>query len=182
MLWDIIKILEEEVGEKFPFFMIWGQIQSQSCEESRITCPDNLGVEALFKVLAIVPTKFGIDAKRMLLVDEAPLKGCVNPALNCIFPPSFNVDEEDNILLGDLLPYIQALHHVNNIRIITSSYLYGQAPIVQGYEVYNHVHMVVAEWEERNLVCLGKTYSTFRLREAFRPHDSEKGATSSTTR
>ncbi len=153
---DIIKILEKEAGEKFPFFMIWGQSQCQQCTESTITRVDNPGVDALFKPLAIASTKYGIDFKRIVLIDDAPLKGCVNPALNCIFPPSFNVDEEDNILLGDLLPYIKALHHVNDIHTITRSCFYGQAPIVQGHELYNHVHKVVMEWEERNLVCLEK--------------------------
>lgn len=178
---DILKILEKEAEEKLPFFMIWGQSQCQPCIESRITRPDNPGVEALFKPLAIASDKFGIDAKRMLLVDDAPLKGCVNSASNCIFPPPFNVDKEDNILLEELLPYIKALHHVNDIRTITSSSLYGQAPIVKGHELYNHVHIVVAEWEERNLVWLGKTYFTDRLPEAPCPLDGEKDATSSTS-
>ena len=178
---EIIKLLEKEAREKFPFFMIWGQSQCQPCVESRITRPDNPGVEALFKPLAIATTKFGIDVKRMLLLDDAPLKGCVNPAPNCIFPPSFNVDEEDNILLGELLPYIKALHHVDDIRTITSSSLYGQAPIVQDHELYDRVHIVVAEWEERNLTCVEKNYSTRRLQEAPRPLDGENGATSSNT-
>ncbi|MCO5603473.1 hypothetical protein L7F22_057623 [Adiantum nelumboides] len=178
---QIIKILEKEVGEQFPFFMIWGQRQCQQCVESRITRSNNPGVEAFFKPLAIASTKFGIDLKRLLLIDDAPLKGCINLALNCIFPPSFNIDEEDNILLGELLPYTKALHHVNNIRIITGSSLYGQAPIVQGHDLYNHVQKVVIEWEERNLVCLQKTYSTSRLPEAPRVLDDENGASSSTT-
>ncbi|MCO5560574.1 hypothetical protein L7F22_014189 [Adiantum nelumboides] len=179
---DIIKALEKETKEKFPFFMIWGQSQCQPCIESRITRIDNPGVEALFKPLAIASSKFGIDARRLLLVDDAPLKGCVNPALNCIFPPSFNVDdEEDNILLGELLPYIKALNHVNDIRTITGSSLYGQAPIVQGHELYNHIHKVVAEWEERNLIFLGKTFSTGRLPEVSRPLHDEKVAASSTS-
>ncbi|MCO5564178.1 hypothetical protein L7F22_017835 [Adiantum nelumboides] len=178
---QIIKILEKEAGEQFPFFMIWGQSQCQQCVESRITCPDNPGVEAFFKTLAIASTKFGIDLKRLLLIDDAPLKGCINPALNCIFPLSFNIDEEDNILLGELLPYTKALHHVNDIRIITGSSLYGQAPIVQGHDLYNHVQKVVVEWEERNLVCLQKTYSTSRLPKAPRVLDDENGASSSTT-
>ncbi|MCO5554267.1 hypothetical protein L7F22_007795 [Adiantum nelumboides] len=122
---QIIKILEKEAGEHFPFFMIWGQSQCQQCVESRITRPDNPRVEAFFKPLAIASTKFGIDLKRLLLIDDAPLKGCINLALNCIFPPSFNIDEEDNILLGELLPYTKYLHHVNDIRIITRSSLYG---------------------------------------------------------
>ncbi|MCO5610177.1 hypothetical protein L7F22_064413 [Adiantum nelumboides] len=178
---QIIKILEKEAGEQFPFFMIWGQSQCQQCVESRITRPDNPGVEAFFKPLAIASTKFGIDLKRLLLIDDAPLKGCINPALNCIFPPSFNIYEEDNILLGELLPYTKALHHVNDIRIIIGSSLYGQAPIVQGHDLYNHVQKVVIEWEERNLVCLQKTYSTSRLPEAPRVLDNENGASSSTT-
>ncbi|MCO5606587.1 hypothetical protein L7F22_060775 [Adiantum nelumboides] len=180
---QIIKILEKEAGEQFPFFMIWGQSQCQQCVESRITRPNNPGVEAFFKPLAIASTKFGIDLKRLLLIDDAPLKGCINPALNCIFPPSFNIDEEDNILLGELLPYTKALHHVNDIRIITGSSLYGQAPIVQGHDLYNHVQKVVIEWEERNLVCLQKTYSTSRLPKAPRVLDDENGAgaSSSTT-
>ena len=106
----------------------------------------------------------------------------MNPKLNCIFPSSFNLDEEeDNILLGELLPYIKYLHQVNDIRTITSSSLYGQAPIVQGHELYSRVHMVVAEWEERNLLYLGKTYSTSRLPEVRRPLDGDKGAASSTS-
>ncbi|MCO5563061.1 hypothetical protein L7F22_016697 [Adiantum nelumboides] len=155
--------------------------QCQQCVESRITRPDNPGVEAFFKPLAIASIKFGIDLKRLLLIDDAPLKGCINPALNCIFPPSFNIDEEDNILLGELLPYTKALHHVNDIRIITGSSLYGQAPIVQGHDLYNHVQKVVIEWEERNLVCLQKTYSTSKLPEAPRVLNDENGASSSTT-
>ncbi|MCO5596613.1 hypothetical protein L7F22_050680 [Adiantum nelumboides] len=161
--------------------MIWGQSQCQQCVESRITRPDNPGVEEFFNPLAIASTKVGIDLKRLLLIDDAPLKGCINPALNCIFPPSFNIDEEDNILLGELLPYTKALHHVNDIRIITGSSLYGQAPIVQGHDLYNHVQKVVIEWEECNLVCLQKTYSTSRLPEAPRVLDDENGASSSTT-
>lgn len=178
---EIIKILEKEAREDFLFFMIWGQSQCQPCVESRITRPDNPGVEALFKPLAIASTTFGIDAKQMLLIDDAPLKGCVNPASNCIFPPSFNVDEEDNVLLGELLPYINSLHHANDIRTVISSSLYGQAPIVQGHELYSRVHLVVAEWEERNLVCLGKSYSTSKLPKASRPLEGEKTATSSTS-
>ncbi|MCO5562327.1 hypothetical protein L7F22_015953 [Adiantum nelumboides] len=178
---QIIKILEKEAGEQFPFFMIWGQSQCQQCVESIITCPDNPGVEAFFKPLAIALAKFGIDLKRLLLIDDAPLKGCINLALNCIFPPSFNIDEEDNILLGELLPYTKALHHVNDIRIIKGSSLYGQAPIVQGHDLYNHVQKVVIEWEECNLVCLQKTYSTSRLPEAPHVLDDENGASSSTT-
>ncbi|MCO5569944.1 hypothetical protein L7F22_023658 [Adiantum nelumboides] len=178
---QIIKILEKEAGEQFPFFMIWGQSQCQQCVESRITRPDNLEVEVFFKPLAIASAKFGIDLKRLLLIDDAPLKGCINPALNCIFPPSFNIDEEDNILLEELLPYTKALHHVNDIRIITRSSLYGQAPIVQGHDLYNHVQKVVIELEERNLVCLQKTYPTSRLPEAPRVLDDENGASSSTT-
>ncbi|MCO5584734.1 hypothetical protein L7F22_038666 [Adiantum nelumboides] len=178
---QIIKILEKEAREQFPFFMIWGQSQCQQCVESRITRPDNPGVEAFFKPLAIASTKFGIDLKRLLLIDNAPLKGCINPALNCIFPPSFNIDEEDNILLGELLPYTKALHHVNDICIITGSSLYRQAPIVQGHDLYSHVQKVIIEWEERNLVCLQKTYSISRLPEAPRVLDDENGASSSTT-
>ncbi|MCO5601223.1 hypothetical protein L7F22_055342 [Adiantum nelumboides] len=82
---QIIKILEKEAKEQFPFFMIWGQSQCQQCVESRITRPDNPGVEAFFKRLAIASAKFEIDLKRLLLIDDAPLKGCINPALNCIF-------------------------------------------------------------------------------------------------
>ena len=120
----IIKILEREAKEEFPFFMIWGLIQCQPCAQTRITHPDNLGVEALFKPLAIASTKFGIYAKNLLLIDDSPLKGCVNLASNCIFPPSFNVDEKDNVLLGELLPYIKSLHHANDIRIVIRSSLY----------------------------------------------------------
>lgn len=179
---DIIKILEKEAKEELPFFMIWGQSQCQPCVEARITRPDNPGVEALFKPLAIASKKFGIDAKQMLLVDDAPLKGCVNPTANCIFPPSFNVNEEDTILLGELLPYIKSLQHVNDIRTTTSSCFFGQAPIVQGHELYSRVHMVIAEWEERNLACFAKIYSTGRLPKVSRPLDGNAGAASSNSK
>ncbi|MCO5561652.1 hypothetical protein L7F22_015273 [Adiantum nelumboides] len=62
---QIIKILEKEAREQFPFFMIWGQSQCQQCVESRITRPDNPGVEAFFKPLAIASAKFGIDLKNI---------------------------------------------------------------------------------------------------------------------
>ena len=80
--------------------MIWGQSQCQPCVVARIACLDKPGVEALFKPFDIASMTFGIDAKQMLLIDDAPLKGCVNPTSNCIFCPSFNVVEEDNFLLG----------------------------------------------------------------------------------
>ena len=60
---EIMKILEKEAREDFPFFMIWGQSQCQPCVESIITHPDNPGVSALFKPLAIASTTFGIEAK-----------------------------------------------------------------------------------------------------------------------
>ena len=109
------------------------------------------------------------------------MKGCVNLASNCIFPPSFNVDEEDNVLLGELLPYINSLHHANDICTGISSSLYGQAPVVQGHELYSRIHLVVVEWEKRKLVFLGKSYSTSKLPIAPWPLEGEKTATSSTS-
>ena len=50
---DIIKVLEKEAREEFPFFMIWGRSNCQPFVETRITCPDNPREEALFKPLAI---------------------------------------------------------------------------------------------------------------------------------
>lgn len=177
---DIIKILEKEAKEKLPFFMIWGQTKCQPCEESRVVRPDNPGVEALFKPLMLASTKFGIDSRRMLLIDDAPLKGCVNPKGTCVFPPSFDVDKEDNVLLDEVLPYIKALHHVNDIRNVVSSSSYGQAPIVPGHELYNRVHKVVAEWEDQNLAWIAKTHLTSRLPQVSYPFCEEKGAASST--
>ena len=52
---------------------------------------------------------------------------------------------------------------------------------MQGHELYSCVHLVVAEWEERNLVCLGKSYSTSKLPKASRPLEGEKTVTSSTS-
>ena len=52
---------------------------------------------------------------------------------------------------------------------------------MQGHELYSCVHLVVAEWEERNLVCLGKKYSTRKLPKTSRPLEGEKTATSSTS-
>ena len=178
---EIIKILEKKAKEEFPFFMIYGQIQCQRCVVARITCPNKPKVEALFKPLAIASTQSGIDLKLMLLIDDTPLKGCVNLASNCIFPPSFNVDKEDNVLIGQLLPYIKSLHHSNNIPTIVSSSLYGQAPIVLGHELYSFVHIAVSQWEERNLLCLEKRYSTSKLPKFPQPLDGEKVVTTSTS-
>ena len=90
-------------------------------------------------------------------------------------------DEEDNVLLGELLPYLDSLHHVSDIRTMISSSLYGQAPIVQGHDLYNRVRMIAVEWEVQNKAWIDRNYTTGRLPEAPCNFDGEKGATSSTT-
>ncbi len=117
---DIIKTLEKEAGEKFPFFMIWGQSQCQPCAKTRITRPDNPGVEALFKPLAIASSRFGIDIKRMLLVDDAPLKGCTNPTLNCIYPTSFNV-------MRRIISSLGRCYHISKLYIMSTTFVQLQA-------------------------------------------------------
>ena len=123
---------------------------------------------------------FGIDAKQMLHIYDAPFKGCTNLASNCLFLSSFDVNEEDNVLLGELLPYIKSLYHANDTLTITSSSLYGKEPIVQGRDPYSCVHMVIAEWEERNLIYLGRSYYMIRLPKDPWPLHGEKDAASNT--
>lgn len=178
---DIIKVLEKEVGANLPFFMVWGQGGCRACESRRICRPDNPGVEALFKPLAFAAKAFEFDARRTLLIDDAPIKGCVNSASNCIFPQSFNVDEEDDVLMGKLYPYLVALQHESDVRGVLTPYPYGQNPIVEGHELYNHVHGIVDDWKEENQRWSDKHYSTGKIPKHLRDLSVEKGATSSTT-
>ena len=50
---------------------------------------------------------------------------------------------------------------------------------MHGHELYNRVHIVVAQWEERNLVWLEETHSIGRLPKVPCPLEGDKGATSS---
>ena len=70
--------------------MVWGQGGCRTCDSMRICPSNNPGMEALFKPLAFVARTFECDVRRTLLVDDAPIKGCVNNASNCFFPQSFN--------------------------------------------------------------------------------------------
>ena len=52
---------------------------------------------------------------------------------------------------------------------------------MQVHELYSRVHLLVAEWEERNLVCLQKSYFISKLPKAPWPLQGEKTTTSSTS-
>ena len=60
---------------------------------------------------------FECDARRTILIDDSPYKACISPPSNCIFPPTFNIqDRDDNVLLRELLPYLQQLNELNDLR------------------------------------------------------------------
>ena len=52
---------------------------------------------------------------------------------------------------------------------------------MQGHELYSCVSLMVAKWEERNLLSLGKSFFTSKLPKASRPLEGEKAAASSTS-
>ena len=176
---DVINALEREAGGRLPFFMIWGQDGCQTCKKQRICRPDNPGAEALFKPLAFASKAFQFDARRTILIDDTPYKGCVNPANNCIFPPSFDINAQDNVLMGELLPYLVHLDHVVDVRNVIRSSRYGKTPILEGHEWYNLIEVVVEEWKDANNHWEEMQYKTCKLPQHTKNLSGTEGSSSS---
>lgn len=160
---DAINALEREAGGRLSFFMIWGQDGCRTCKNKMICCPDNPGAEALFKPLAFASKTFQFDAQRTILIDDIPYKGSVNPIDNCIFPPSFDINGEDNVLMGELLPYLVHLDHSVDVHDVIRSSRYGRTPILEGHEWYKLIEVVMDEWKNENRRWEEMQYNTGKL-------------------
>ena len=156
----ILRVLQDRAIDLLPFFVVWAQEACYICESNKLVRPDNPTVPAMFKPLAKISACFDCDARRTVLIDDSPYKGCVSPDNNCIFPPKF--DEEkmvDNILMDELLPYLLRLDESEDVREVIGSHRYGQPPI----STENEYRGVKDFWKERNLQWSQKTISTDRL-------------------
>ena len=160
----ILRILQDRAGEILPFFVVWAPTNEamayDKCESYKLVRPDNPTVEAMFKPLSKISTCFDCDARRTVLIDDSPYKGCASPDNNCIFPTTF--DEKsmiDNILMDELLPYLLRLDESEDVRKVIGSQRYGQPPISNE----NEFEGVAKFWKERNLNWSQKTINTDRL-------------------
>ena len=94
-------------------------------DRSKLVRPDNPSIQAMFKPLSKISTCFDCDARRTILIDDSPYKGCASPDNNCIYPTKF--DEEklvDNVLIHELLPYLLQLDESNDVHEVIGSNRY----------------------------------------------------------
>ena len=157
---QMLKTLQDTAGEILLFFVVWSQGACENAKSGKIASPDNPTLEALFKPLSKIAACFDCDARRTILIDDSPYKGCTSPDHNCIYPAKF--DEEkmvDNILIDELLPYILQLDEREDVREFISSNRYGQSLVSNTFEYRGEV----AFWKERNLYWSRKTFYTDRL-------------------
>ena len=123
---SMVRRLITKVGSKLPFFTIWGQGACHTFKKRRVSRPNQPNIEAMFKPLAKLSKAHGCDPQRTIIIDDSPYKCCVTPPNNCIFPPSFDInDKNDNILMDELLPYLIQLDNVKDVRSAIESTRYG---------------------------------------------------------
>ncbi len=157
---QIVRILQDKTGDILPFFVVWAQEACEKGQSKILVRPDNPTVQAMFKPLSRIAACFDCDARRTVLIDDSPYKGCASPDNNCIYPTKF--DEEkmvDNILIEELLPYLLRLDESEDVREVIGSNRYGQPPVSN----QNEYRGVVEFWKERNLNWSQKTIYTDRL-------------------
>ena len=118
----------------------------------------------MFKPFARMGIAFECDPMRTIFIDDSPYKGCASPTNNCIFPTTFDIsNEEDNILLGELLPYLVQLDEADDVRSVIESNRYGQLPVVHGHELFTKFVGVIDKWTEFNMRWLQRRFNTGRL-------------------
>ena len=177
---QMVTSLGKIAGAKLPFFVIWGQISCYTYEKKKLFRPDNPGVEAMFKPLAKLSKCYGCDPRRTVLIDDSPYKGCVTPTDNCIFPSKFDLDtKDDDILMGELLPYLMQLDEIEDLRKVIKSNRYGQIPVVYGHELFNLVGDVIEYWKEPNAEWSQTTLHLDRLPPAEQPIEIESSTRTS---
>ena len=157
---SILRVLQDKAGEILPFFVVWSQEACEMGEHYKLARPDNPSIQAMFKPVSKISTCFDCDARRTILIDDSPYKGCASPDNNCIYPTKF--DEEklvDNVLIHELLPYLLQLDESNDVREVIGSNRYGQPPVSHEKEYKG----VVDFWKERNLKWSKKMIYTDRL-------------------
>lgn len=160
----LVRDLQKEAGQDLHFFVIWGQRACATDNQNKLFRPDKPNVEAMFKPLARMATCFECDHMRTILIDDSPYKGCASPPNNCIFPPTFDIsNDKDNILLGELLPYLIRLDEADDVRSVIESDRYGQQPVVQGHELFPKFVDFINTWTDLNMRWSQRRFNTSRL-------------------
>ena len=123
----MVRHLITKAGKKLPLLEIWGQGACHTCKRRKVSRSNQPNVEAMFKPLAKLSKAHGCDPQRTIIIDDSPYKCCVTPPNNCIFPPSFDInDKNDNILMEELLPYLVWLHTNKDVCSTIESTCYGK--------------------------------------------------------
>ncbi|MCO5582685.1 hypothetical protein L7F22_036584 [Adiantum nelumboides] len=101
---------------------------------------------------------------------------------NCIFPSKFDLDaKDDNILMGELIPYLMQLDDAEDVRNIINSDRYGQLPVLYGHELFNLVSDVIEYWKEPDAKWSQKTLHLGKLPPTKQVQDIIDTKSSSTT-
>ena len=115
----------------------------------------------MFKPLAKLSKSHGCYPKRTIIIDDSPYKCCVTPPNNCIFPPSFDInDKNDNILMEELLHYLIQLDNVKDVRSAIESTRYGQLPVLKEHKQFASFKDVIDEMEEYNMKWSQSSFNT----------------------
>ena len=61
-----------------PFFVVWSQEACEKDKSGKLARPDNPTVQAMFKPLSKISACFDCDARRTVLIDDSPYKGCAS--------------------------------------------------------------------------------------------------------
>ena len=88
----------------------------------------------------------------------------VTPPNNCLFPPSFDVnDKNENLLMEELLPYLIQLDNVRDVRSAIESTCYGKLPVLKKHKQFESFKDVIDEMEEYNMKWSQFRFNTGRL-------------------
>ena len=152
---QMLRVLQNKTGEALHFFAIWTQDTCYVSTNPKFFRPDNPDVQAMFKPLAKIAVGYECDPRRTVLIDDSPYKGCVSPANNCIFPSKFDDEKmDDNVLLGELLPYLLQLDENEDLRAFIESNRYGQPPIpIDEYKnAREHFNILNEKWSSNTSI------------------------------
>lgn len=141
-----MQIIEQHAQKQYPFFIVWGQEDCYIHTLRRVYRLDKPNVEAMLKPLlrAWNQCKNICNTKNTLLIDDNPFKGCINPMENCLFPYTFN-GQQDDILCNELLPYLLHLKSIEDVRPIISLDRHGQALITNEHKLYRDFQDIIEE-------------------------------------
>ena len=157
---SMVRCLITKTGKELPFFALWGQEACITCKKRRFNRPYQPNVEAMFKPLAKLSKAHGCDPRRMIIIDDSPYKCCVTPSSNCLFPPSFDINNKnDNSLMEELLPYLLQLDDAKDVRTAIDSMCYGKLPVIKDHEQFENFKDVIDEMEEYNMEWLQLSFN-----------------------